>query len=89
MDKRTILILLKLIPVVSALLTYILILSSVQAGALTTVTVLLAFFGFVFFFIGRKYAKKDNSLKILGRLDLLSTLAIVLLYALAAVSFGL
>ena len=62
LNKRTILTIVKLIPVVSAVLAYILILSSAQAGVLTTAAVLLAFFGFVFFFIGRKEAKEDTPL---------------------------
>ena len=59
MDRRTILTIAKLIPVVSAVLAYILIFSSAQAGAITTAVTLLAFFGFAFFFIGRKQAKED------------------------------
>ena len=68
MDMKTILTIIKLIPVVSAVLAYILVFSSVQSGTLTSVLVLLAFFGFVFFFIGRKAAKEDKALKILGTL---------------------
>ena len=88
MEKKTILTIVKLIPVVSAALAYILIFSSAQAGMLTTIVVLLAFFGFVFFFIGRKAAKEDRTLKILGWLDLLSTVAIIALYvsAMAAIA---
>ena len=88
LNKRTILTIVKLIPVVSAVLAYILILSSAQAGVLTTAAVLLAFFGFVFFFIGRKEAKEDKTLKILGWLDLLSTVAVIVLYALAMAAFA-
>lgn len=89
MDKKTVLTIIKLIPAASAVLAYILIFSSVQAGALTSAAVLLAFFGFIFFFIGRKSAKEDKTLRILGWLDMLSTLSIIVLYALAAASFGL
>lgn len=89
MDKKTVLTILKLIPAVSAALAYILVFSSAQAGTLTSVAVLLAFFGFIFFFIGRKSAKDDKTLRILGWLDLLSTLSIIILYALAVASFGL
>ena len=80
MSKQTILTIIKLIPVVSAVLAYLLIFSSVQAAPLTTIAVLLAAFGFVFFFVGRKSAKEDKTLKILGWLDLLSTLSIIILY---------
>lgn len=89
MDRKTVLKILKLIPAVSALLAYILIFSSAQAGALTSAAVLLAFFGFVFFFMGRKSAKDDKTLRVLGWLDLLSTLSIIVLYALAVANFGL
>ena len=50
MNKRTILILIKLIPVVSAALSFILIFSNAQAGSVATVSVILAFLGFAFFF---------------------------------------
>ena len=80
MDRKTVLTIIKLIPVVSAVLAYILIFSSAQGGGFTTIVVLLALFGFIFFFIGRKAAKEDKTLRILGWLDLLSTLAIILLY---------
>ena len=89
MDKKTFLTILKLIPAASAMLAYILIFSSAQAGALTSAAVLLAFFGFMFFFIGRKSAKEDKTLRILGWMDLLSTLSVIVLYALAIASFGL
>ena len=88
MDRKTVLII-KLIPAVSALLAYILIFSSAQAGALTSAAVLLAFFGFAFFFMGCKSAKDDKTLRVLGWLDLLSTLSIIVLYALAVANFGL
>lgn len=89
MDRKTVLTILKLIPAVSAALAYILVFSSAQAGTLTSIAVLLAFFGFIFFFIGRKLAKDDKTLRILGWLDLLSTISIIILYALAVASFGL
>ena len=72
MNKRTILILIKLIPVVSAALSFILIFSNAQA---------VAFLGFAFFFAGRKAAKEDKTLKILGILDILSTVSIIVFYA--------
>jgi thiol-disulfide isomerase/thioredoxin len=80
MNKKTALTLIKLIPIVSVVLSFILIFSDVKAGPVAAVTVILAFFGFVFFFIGRKSAKEDKTLKILGILDLLSTVAIIAMY---------
>ena len=88
MNRKTFLTIIKLIPVVSAILAYILIFSSAHAGTLTTAATLLAFFGFVFFFIGRKQAKEDKALKILGWLDILSTAAVIVLYALAMFAFA-
>ncbi len=92
MDKKTIVTILKLIPVISAAASYILILGPFSDGwisKVTGVTVLLAFAGFVFFFIGRKLAKDYKAVKILGILDILSTVSIVVLYALAIASIAL
>jgi len=55
----------------------------------TGVTVILALLGFAFFFAGRRLAKEDRLIKVLGILDILSTVLIVVLYALAVASFGL
>lgn len=92
MSKKTAVIIARLIPLVSAIASYILILGSYNVAwvsKVTGVTVLLALFGFVFFFIGRKLAGEDRVLKILGTLDILSTVSIIVLYALAVASFGL
>ena len=88
MNKKTVLTIIKLIPVVSAVLAFILVFSSLEAGALTGIAVLLALLGFVFFFIGRKSAKEDKTLKILGILDLLSTVAIILMYVFVFIAFA-
>ena len=88
MNRKTVLTIIKLIPVVSAVLAYILVFSPLEAGGLTSIAVLLAVFGFAFFFVGRKAAKEDKTLKILGWLDLLSTLAIILMYVIAMVAFA-
>jgi hypothetical protein len=44
---------------------------------------IFAFFGFVAFFIGRKQASEDKTVKILGVLDWIATAIIVGIYALA------
>ena len=88
MNKKTVLTIVKLIPVISAVLSFILIFSPVKAGTLAAATVTLALFGFVFFFIGRKSAKEDKTLKILGILDLLSTAAIIAMYVLVFIAFA-
>ena len=79
MNKNTSLAIVKLIPVISVIVSYILILgpySDAWVSKVTGVTVILSFLGFVFFFIGRKFAREDRMLKILGILDILSTASI-------------
>ena len=71
---------------------FILLWSSVDTDLvrkLNTIFVIVAFFGFVFFFVGRKLAKGDTAVRILGILDILSTLSIIGFYGLAIFAFGL
>ena len=92
MNNKTFLTVIKLIPVISAAVSFILIFGSYSAAWISKVsgvTVILAFLGFAFFFIGRRSAKDDRIIKILGILDIFSTVSIVMLYALAVFSFGL
>ena len=88
--KYLLTIILKLIPIISTFISFILIFAKIDSSLLrhlTPITVLIAFFGFIFFFIGRK--EKNKLIKILGLLDILSTISIILLYVLAIFSFGL
>ena len=90
--NRKIIITIKLIPVISVILSYILILGPFHSELtkdISGVTVMLAFLGFAFFFIGRKIAKEDKLVKILGIMDILSTVSIAALYALAVISIAL
>ena len=90
--NRKMIVTIKLIPVISVILSYMLILGPFHSEAakdISGVTVVLAFLGFAFFFIGRRLAKEDKLIKILGILDILSTLAIAALYALAVISVAL
>ena len=92
MDKKNIVITAKLIPVISAVLSYLLILGPFRAAwisKVTGVTVILAFLGVGFFFIGRRLAREDRMLRILGILDILSSISIIVLYALAFASVGM
>ena len=92
MNKRTIAIVLEALPVISALLFFILLWSSVDTDlvrALIKISMLIAFFGFVFFFVGRRLAKGDTAVRILGILDILATLSIIGFYGLAIFAFGL
>ena len=92
MNKRTIAIILESLPVIAAPLLFILLWSSVDTDpvrALIKICMLIAFFGFVFFFVGRRLAKGDTAVRILGILDILSTLSIIGFYGLAIFAFGL
>jgi hypothetical protein len=92
MEKKTIAAIIKLIPVISVIVSYALIFGNFNAawtGRVTSVTVILAFLGFGFFFIGRRLGKEDRTLKILGILDILSSISIIVLYALSFASIGM
>ncbi|MBR1597402.1 MAG: hypothetical protein IJ661_00655 [Lachnospiraceae bacterium] len=71
MNKKIIAIITELIPIVSAVTSYTLIVSnidSVLVRKVISVTMILAFLGFVFFFIGRRLSKEDKAVRILGYL---------------------
>ena len=92
MNKKKIAIAVEMIPVLSVLISFILI--KIQYVSKITIwivfiTIVLAFFGFAFFLIGRKLYKGDKIVRILGTFDLLSTLYVVTLYIIAIFSFGL
>lgn len=92
MNKKTIALLIEAIPVVSAVVSFLLIMLPLDSDLVRQVimlTTVLAFLGFVFFFVGRKLAKGEKTVRILGAFDWLSTLSIVALYTLAIFSFGL
>ena len=92
MRKKTVAIIAELIPVVSAPVSYFLAVSSFGSGivgAVIAVTFLLAFLGFAFFFLGRRIAGSDRSVRVIGVLDWLATLYVVVFYALVIFSFGL
>ena len=90
--KTTIAIILELLPVISAPLSYLLIITDFNSrfvGGMIAITLLLSFLGFVFFFIGRKLAKGNKAVLILGILDWLATAYTLALAALVALAFGL
>ncbi len=92
MNKKTIAIILEIIPIISAPITYLLIVFGPDSGLLRsiiTVTMLLAFLGFVFFFVGRKLAKQERAVRVLGIFDILATLAVIGFYVLAFLSVAL
>ena len=95
MTRKTIAIIIEIIPIIAAVLAYVLILSDFSTEGIRGIVagaVLVAFLGFVFRLIGHKVAgssRTDQVLRILGILDWLATLSIVGLYAAAIFSFGL
>ena len=90
--KKFIAILLELIPIICAPVSYLLIVLPLNSPAIKkviAVTMLLGFLGFAFFFLGRKIAKEDRTVRILGILDILATVAVIAFYVLAFLSIGL
>ena len=90
--KKTIAIIAGVIPAVSAVIAIFLMVSHFDSAVIRTViniTTFLGFLGFVFFFIGRKLAGGDKTVRILGVLDLLATVSIVGFYIVAIFAFGL
>lgn len=92
MNKKKIAIITELVPLVSAAVSYGLIISghdSQMIRRVIAVTMLLAFLGFTFFFAGRKIDKESKTVKVLGVLDCLTPVLVVLFYVAAIFSFGL
>ena len=92
MGKKIIAIVLELIPVVSAVVSFYLFTTSKDA-ALIRQTLLISFviglLGIAFFIVGRKLAGDDKAVRILGLLDLVASIYVIVFYVLAIISFGL
>ncbi len=92
MNKKNMIIAAETVPIISAILSLIFLLlpngSNLISRIMPAVT-LVAFLGFIFFFVGRKFCKKNKIVKILGILDILSTVYVIVLYIMAVFSFGL
>ncbi len=92
MKKKFIAIILELIPILSAIISFILIVLNYDTDIVRytiKLTILLSFVGFIFFFIGRFIEKKDKLVKVLGLFDCFATLYIIIMYIIAIFSFGL
>ena len=92
MSKKTMAIIAETIPLVSTIVFLISVFSSYDSPVMRIVTLIssvLAFFGFVFFFVGRILARGERIVTILGILDWFATLVIFQVYAMAILSFGL
>ena len=92
MNKKNMIIIAEIVPILSAILSLIFLLlpngSNLSSKIMPAVT-LIAFLGFIFFFIGRKFCKENKAVKILGILDILSTVYVIIIYIMAVFSFGL
>ncbi len=92
MNKKTIAIILKLIPLVSTIISFIFIVlpyDSEIIKRIVGITTVLSFFGFVFFFIGKNLSKENKLIRVLGIFDWLATIYVILLYTIVIFSFGL
>lgn len=92
MKKKTIAIIIELIPIISIVLSIFLILSSLNNNiirGIINITTIISLAGFVFSIIGRKLEKENLIVKILGILDILSFLIMIVFYILAIICFGL
>ena len=81
MDKKKIATIVEIVPIVSAVLNFVFILAfedSKFIRPIISITMFLAFFGFVFFFAGRSLGKDDKTVKILGIFDILATVYVIL-----------
>lgn len=90
--KKSIAITIEVIPIISAVVSAVLIRLPGDSSAIRgviLVTTLLAFFGFAAFLVARKYFKEDKTVRILGILDWLATLSVWGTYLLAGLVFGL
>ena len=90
--KKMVAVILELIPVLSALLAYILFQSQYNTELIRTmilVAIILSFNGFAFGIAGCLLAGKDKIVKILALLDFLTTGLVVGFYILVIFLFGL
>lgn len=92
MNKKIIAIIAELIPLISAITSYTLIVAGPNTSfirGVITVTMILAFLGFVFCIIGRKLAKEEKVVRVLGVFDCITPLLVIGFYVVAIFSFGL
>ena len=91
MNKKTVAIILEIIPILAAIAAITLMISSFDSGVVRSAilaSVILSFLGFLFFIVARKLSK-DKVVLILGIFDILATFSIVGFYVLAIFVFGL
>ena len=92
MDKKKIATIVEIVPIVSTVLNFGFILAfedSKFIRPIISITMFLAFFGFVFFFVGRSLGKDDKTVKILGIFDILATVYVIAIYILAFLALAM
>ena len=83
MKRKIIAIILEIVPLVSAVTFYPLIIADLDSGfirAVITAAVILSFLGVAFFILGRLLAKGSRAVLILGILDCLATVWVIGFY---------
>ena len=91
MNNKKIAIVLESLPLISVPISFLLLVSTYYSKTIDIIihiTILIAFLGFIPFFIGKKL-DKSKIVKILGILDLFATLYVVIFYILAIFSIGI
>lgn len=91
MNKKNVAVILELLPIISVVFLVIRSLIKVEAGPIMLVAdicMITAFFGFVFFLLGRKLAKEEKIVRILGICDLLATIGVIAFYVLVFIAIG-
>ncbi len=90
MNKRIVAIILEVIPIVSAIINYILIVweGYNSLDVMIPFTTIVSLFGIAFFFVGRKLDNENVLVKILGILDWLATFSIIGIYIIVIIIFA-
>ena len=92
MSKKIIAIVLELIPVISAVVSFYLFNTSKDSALIRRtllISFLLALLGIVFFFVGRSLGKGDKTVKILGIFDIFATVSVIAIYILAFLAMAM
>ena len=92
MNNKKIALIFSLIPIVSAVVSFCLIMlnfNSLVIKVITSITIICAFSGFIFFFIARTFDKKSKVVKVLGIFDWLTSFCVIAFYTVAIFVFGL
>ena len=92
MNKKTLAVILEIIPIISVIATYGLVFANLNSDfvrKIIYVTLIISFFGFVFGIIARKLAKGDKLVKVLSIFDFLCPVFIIGLYVLVFIAIGM